>query len=145
MKTRAWQDYLSAGKLGVVVVAAAAVVVSGADAASRLFAAYQSAERPHDYSFDQHDLSALPEEAPGEMATTGRPNAEPSGYLLTTLHIQGQSQDSRQVHSTANAAPVCHSLTEGERTERLFCSLGPISTELGHRQTLVGAVPSGTS
>ena len=133
------------GKLGIVLIIAAAMTVSGADAASRLFSAYQSAEEANNYSFDQIDLSPSPGEASGEMATTGSPNGEPSGYLLVPLHIQAHSPGSWQTHLPHIAAGNVHTSADQERDAALSCSLGLISSKLDHRQTLVGAKPSGTS
>ena len=145
MLAKLLENSLLIRKLGIVLIIAAAMTVSGADAASRLFSAYQSAEEANSYSFDQVDLLPSPGEASGEMATTGNPNAEPCGWLLVPLYIQAQSPDSWQSH--------LHNITAGDiRTDAnqqseaaLFCSLGLVSTELDHRQTLVGARPSGTS
>ena len=145
MYAKLWKNSLLIGKLGIVLITAAAITVSGADAAARLFSAYQSAEETNNYSFDQVDLSPSPGESSGEMATTGKPNAEPSGYLLVPLHIQGHSPDSWQSHRPYVTAGDVRTSADQESDVALSGSLGLISTELGHRQTLVGAKPSGTS
>ncbi len=44
MQTKLLENTLLIGKLGIVLIIAAAMTVSGAEAASRLFSAYQSAE-----------------------------------------------------------------------------------------------------
>ena len=145
MLTKLLKNTLLIGKLGIVLIVAAAMTVSGADAASRLFSAYQSAEEANNYSMDQVDLLPSPGEASGEMATTGSPNGEPSAWLQVPLYIQAQSPSSWQIHLLCFAAGNAASGAEQQSDELLSCSLGLISTELDRRQTLVGAKPSGTS
>ena len=145
MLTKLLKNSLLIGKLGSVLIIAAAMTVSGADAASRLFSAYQSAEEANNYSMDQVDLLPSPGEASGEMATTGNPNGEPSAWLLVPLHIQAQSPSSWQTHLLSFAEGDAAARAEQQSDESLSCTLGLISTELDHRQTLVGAKPSGTS
>jgi len=145
MLTKLLENTLLIGKLGIVLIVAAAMTVSGADAASRLFSAYQSAEEANNYSMDQVDLLPSPGEASGEMATTGKPNGEPSAWLLVPLYIQAQSPSSWQTHLLCFAEGNAASGAEQKSDELLSCSLGLISTELERRQTLVGAKPSGTS
>ena len=145
MLTKLLKNSLLIGKLGIVLIIAAAMTVSGADAASRLFSAYQSAEEANNYSMDQVDLLPSPGEASGEMATTGNPNGEPSAWLLVPLHIQAQSPSSWQTHLLSFAEGDAAARAEQKSDESLSCTLGLISTKLDHRQTLVGAKPSGTS
>lgn len=145
MQTKLLGNTLLIGKLGIVLIIAAAMTVSGAEAASRLFSAYRSADEANNYSLDQVDLLPSPGEASGEMATTGNPNGEPSAWLLVPLHLQAQSPSSWQTYLLSFAAGDSGTRAKRQRDEALSCSLGLVSTELDQRQTLVGAKPSGTS
>jgi hypothetical protein len=132
------------GRLGIVLVTAGAIIVSGADAAARLFSAYQAAEEANEYSLDQVDITPVPGEATGEMATTTGPDGEPTGLLLVPLHVQGFGPNPWPSLPTCilRGENCCDQSKRGDRP--LHCSLSQISTRLGARQRLLGAKPSGT-
>jgi hypothetical protein len=130
----------------VVVLALLALVVSGAGAAARLFddpdASAESVQRPQNATLDQ---KPDPEAGPGEMATNGRPWTEPAAYLQATSALLGGVPQSR---SWTNSDPIVASLCSGsdaDRSELVSASPTLIDHRLGHRFTLVGLKPSGTS
>jgi len=133
-------------QVAVVALALLALVVSGAGAAARLFddpcTPAESLEQTQNATFDQ---IPDPEEAPGGMATDGRPWTEQSAYLQTTLALLGDAPQSRsRTDSDPVVASAC-SRSAADRGNLVSASPTLVDHRLGHRFTLLGLKPSGTS
>ena len=138
--------FVLGSRIAVVVLALLALVVSGAGAAARLFVApsesTESIERPQNATLDQ---KPDPEEAPGEMATNGRPWTEPSAYLQATSALLGGAPQSRFGTDSDLCVNSIGTGSASDRSDLVSASPTLVDHRLGHRFTLVGLKPSGTS
>ena len=132
-------------RVAVVVLAILALMVSGAGAAERLFnqrSPHESEARPDVATLDQ---KPDPEEATGEMATSGHPWTEQPACLQATLALPGSNGQPRSVLMASGAefsilnVRILKSPARPSTSPNLTCPL------IGHRFTLVGSKPSGTS
>ncbi|MCD6249623.1 MAG: hypothetical protein J7J98_04740 [candidate division Zixibacteria bacterium] len=133
-------------QVAVVVLALLALVVSGAGAAARLFddpgTPAEILERPQNVTLDH---KTDPKEAPGEMATDGRPWTEQSACLQITLIILGDTPQTRLWTDPGSTAVSVCSHSAWDRSNQVSTSPTLVDHRLGHRFTLVGLKPSGTS
>ena len=133
-------------QVAVVVLVLLALVVSGAGAAARLFDDPEaSAEGPPRSQNDTLDNKPDPEELPGEMATNGRPWTEQSAYLLATSVLLGDTPPSRFLNNPDLVSVSAYSRSAADRSDPVSASPTLVDHRLGHRFTLVGLKPSGTS
>jgi len=134
------------GRVAVVALAILALVVSGAGAAARLFTDQSrpsmSAEKPQIATLDQ---KPDPEETSGEMARGGRPWTEQAAcWQATTAWLEGG------VQSRAHLSVTSLLLSASWRTvpawsDQVYTTANLVDHRLGHRFTLLGLRPSGTS
>ena len=133
-------------QIAVVALALLALVVSGAGAAARLFDtpvdSAESPERPLNATLDQ---KSDPEETPGEMATNGRPWTEQAAYLQATSALLGGASQSRFWTDSDPVVMLAHSGSAAGRSDPVSASATLVDHRLGHRFTLLGLKPSGTS
>ena len=136
---------VKAGRIAVVLLALMALVVSGAEAAERLF---KSFETPADASLPEAaslDHNPAPEDVSDQMAPDGRPWTEQAAYIQTSLSVSIGPDQYRQAHHASISTPhvFCPDLSGRIGTSRATTSL--VDVRIGHRFTLVGSKPSGTS
>lgn len=132
-------------RVAVVALALVALVVSGAGAASRLF---ETPEEPESEPLPANatlDNKPTPEEAPGEMATGGRPWTEQSACWQASQADLGSTPQSRlTILSDRLLAPnINHAMSE--QSASLAVTPRGVDHRIGLRQTLLGQKPSGTS
>jgi hypothetical protein len=136
---------VKAGRIAVVMVALMALVVSGAEAAERLF---RSFETPRDASLPEAaslDHNPAPEDATDQMAPDGRPWTEQAAYIQASLAVPvGPDQHRQAYHASVTTGHVfCPDLSG--RNGYSFATTALVDVRIGHRFTLVGSKPSGTS
>lgn len=134
--------------LGIVVgLTAVALLVSGADAASRLFSAYHLDKSSEPVQSAQAEITISPVEAAENsngMEPTGQPDGEPVGYWQTLQTISGSGPQRGRV--PVSSLSVLESPSAGPiRPTGLTATSCQVSSCLGRLFTLVGAKPSGTS
>ena len=130
----------------VVALALVALVVSGAGAAARLFEdPAESADSSELFQNATLDHKPDPDEAPGEMATNGRPWTEQSAYLQATSALLGGTPQSRFWSDSGPIVASACSRSAGNHGDLVSGSPTLVDHRLGHRFTLVGLKPSGTS
>jgi hypothetical protein len=132
-------------RVAVVIGALLALVVSGAGAAHRLFTEQMTPDETRPVSVSaSFDDKPDPLEATGGMATGSCPSTEQSFWIQSNPGLPcGGDQSHRLVSASMvgvmvdqfhfyEGYPVCQ-------------SAGRVAPQIGHRFTLVGARPSGTS
>lgn len=141
-------------QIAVVVLSLLALVVSGAGAAARLFdpseptkptrpaRPTESLQRPQNATLDN---KPSPDEAPGEMATNGRPWTEQAAYLHATPAVVGGASQSRLGHDSDQITASICCLSARNGSDLVSASPTLVDHRLGHRFTLLGLKPSGTS
>lgn len=138
--------FVFGSQVAVVALALLALVVSGAGSAARLFedpsTPAESLERPQNATLDK---KPDPEEAPGEMATDGRPWTEQSAYWQVTSGLLGDAPQSRLWADSGPIVASACSRSAADRGDPVSASATLVDHRLGHRFTLVGLKPSGTS
>ena len=136
---------IKAGRFITVGLLLLAVTLSGANAAERLFSAYD--EFQPEKVFPSPELKPgppAPEDAPENMAPNGRPCCEQPARLVASWNIS--NKDNLKIQKLFVVDPVFASATVGRRSfARIKASTGLISSSLSRQFTLVGAKPSGTS
>ena len=140
---------LAGARISVVVLAILALVVSGAGAAARLLIDPSDSDPTVD-AYQPSTVATLdnkpdPEEAAGEMATGGRPWTEQSAYWQATSAWLGGTDQSRSRLSAAGPILAASCPTGPVWNDPVHATPYQIDHRLGHRFTLVGLKPSGTS
>lgn len=133
------------GRITVVVLALLALVVSGAEAAERLFSAL---DEPSEASLPQAaslDHNPGPEDVSDEMAPDGRPWTEQAAYIQGSLATTVGPNQHRQtfcvgLHTGTVFGPDLSGVNLASRATTAL-----VDVRIGHRFTLVGSKPSGTS
>ena len=136
---------LDALRVSVVIGALLALTISGAGAAQRIFIEQMTpptAETaPTGAAFDS---KPDPAEATGGMAGGSRPSTEQSFWIQGHPALPvGGDQSHRLVSSPVCGETIHPAPVHGGNAVRH--SAGQVATQIGHRFTLVGARPSGTS
>lgn len=134
--------------LGLVVgLTALAVLVSGAQAASRLFSVYNLEKDARKLQQERAEIQVSPSEAAETthgMEPTGKPDGEPVGDWQSLPVLPGTVSPRGKVLSTIGT--VAASLPSQACTGgQLTATPSQVSSCLGRLFTLVGAKPSGTS
>jgi hypothetical protein len=132
-------------RVSVVIGALLALTISGAGAAQRIFAeemSPQAAETaPSGAAFDS---KPNPDEATGGMETRSRPSTEQSFWIQGNPALPVGGDQSHRLVSTSAAGETIRT-SQIHRGDTVRHSAGQVATQVGHRFTLVGARPSGTS
>jgi hypothetical protein len=133
-------------RLAVVTLVTFALLVSGAGAVHRLFAEQYQAQTPEARA-EAATLDGRPdaEETPGGMAPGSRPCTEQAAWLQAYPALLPGSVENK---SLVNSGIVASSEPEQSRPQDhqlLFSTPCLVASQIGHRLTLVGARPSGTS
>lgn len=135
---------IRSSRIAVVVLAIAAIALSGAGSAHRLFTAPQPEVEDTPSISPSLDGKQDPREPSEEMAKGSRPWTEQPACIQAALAVPSGNDGSRQVSRLVFnfAVPVIgdHSI----RSDAIFSTTGPVSSRIAHRFTLVGAKPSGT-
>ncbi len=124
-----------------------ALVLSGAEAATRLYSAYQIEAETAECSLDQVEMAVSAEEASevsDEMTPDGRPNGEPVATLDLPVAM-GPDNGFRIYSKRSGLIRSLNTVRVETKDQRLFSSTSQISSSLGRQFRLVGAKPSGTS
>jgi hypothetical protein len=136
---------INTGRIATVCLLLLAVTLSGANAAERLFSAYD--EFQPELASPTPELKAgppAPEDVPENMEPNGRPCCEQPARLVASWNLS--SKDNLRIQKLFAADPVFATATVGQRSfARIKTSTGLISSMLSRQFTLVGAKPSGTS
>ena len=132
-------------RIAVVVGALLSLTISGAGAAHRLFTQQMNPRPAESTSVGAaFDHKPDPKEATGGMATGSHPSTEQSFWIQGNPGLPaGGDSSHRLVFLPATVEPIC-----GGRIHNgcAICqSTGLVASQIGHRFTLVGARPSGTS
>ncbi|UCC44310.1 MAG: hypothetical protein JSU65_14585 [Candidatus Zixiibacteriota bacterium] len=147
MKPKIQKTCDTAPRWAIVLFALAAVTISGAEAASRLFSAgayskktILSAAGQAEISVDPTDISAASE----KMDPTSRPDTEPVGIIKSPAVIKSNTSGSRGHNHFAGSLGNLSGYGGSSRAITVASSLCLVSSSLGRQLTLVGAKPSGT-
>ena len=133
-------------RIAVVLLAVLAIVVSGAGAAARLFTDQsQPTEMPESKATATLDRLPDPEEPTGEMATGGRPWTEQPAFWQVIPALPGNPGQTRIGPGLGIALKSVSTATHSGNVNSLFATSSLVDSRIGHRFTLVGSKPSGTS
>ena len=136
---------LDALRVSIVIGALLALTISGAGAAQRIFAeqmAPRAAETvPTGAAFES---KPNPEEATGGMAGGSHPSTEQSFWIQGHTALPAGGNQSYRSASTPATGESSHH-PRSHRGPAICRSTGQVATQIGHRFTLVGERPSGTS
>jgi hypothetical protein len=132
-------------RIAVVIGALMALLISGAGAAHRLFSEQLTAKTTESVSVSAcFDGKPNPEEATGGMATGSHPSTEQSFWIQGNPGLPVGSNPSHRIISSPamRETVVSNRILEGGAVCQ---SAGLVAPQIGHRFTLVGSRPSGTS
>jgi hypothetical protein len=132
-------------RVAVVTGALLALLISGAGAAHRLFSEQMSAKTTESVSVsDCFDGKPDPDQATGGMATGSHPSTEQSFWIQGNPGLPVGSDPSHRIISSlaTRETVVSDRIHEGSAVCQ---SAGLVAPQIGHRFTLVGSRPSGTS
>jgi hypothetical protein len=133
-------------RIAVVLLAVLAIVVSGAGTAARLFSEQTlPTETPESKATATLDHLPDPEEATGEMATGGQPWTEQPAFWQVIPALPGNSGQARIGPGPGIALKSVSTATHIGNVNSLFATSSLVDSRIGHRSTLVGSKPSGTS
>lgn len=133
-------------RTAVILLAVLAIIVSGAGAAGRLLTDQTQPVIETETKLATLDAKADPEEASGEMATGGHPWTEQPCFWQAIPALAGGSDQSRlRLQVVAPRLSIVSQWTLAERQADIQGSISLVNARLGHRFTLVGSRPSGTS
>ena len=147
MFKKAFDIAVAAVRVGVVLVAILSLTVTGASAAERLFLEQNPAEvtPPEPAENGTIEATADPSESPDGMATGGRPWTEQAGYLQRVLALPGGNNHYRPLRNFHSWQIAAIANTQSGTWAKVTPRAGEVSSQLSHRFTLVGSIPSGTS
>jgi hypothetical protein len=133
-------------RAATVALVMLALLISGAGAVHRLFAAQYPAQAP-EVMTETTTLDGRPDadETPGGMVPGSRPFTEQSAWLQAYPALLPGSAAYKIRLSLGIAALAEPELQQSRELWLLFSTPSLVASQIGHRFTLVGARPSGTS
>lgn len=132
-------------KLFVVVLAFSALTLNGVNATQRLFADCDQVDQPQSINDEMLLQSGppAPEDLPGNMNSSGKANTDQQAMLVAASLVKFDNTSSRLTDNYQKEFIEFNKI-KSNRSSVLISNLNLISSDLGHRFTLVGLKPSGT-